>query len=112
MRLSVLKRVDELLFSSSKPRKITKTVIKRKNLSVTRNLQITTDILNAITDRTPLKLSLISNFFIFIWHEYIEGDEFNFLTEKFKPRYFAEIKSIIEYDKYGFIYVTHTKRNE
>ena len=94
MRLSVLKRVDELLFSSSKPRKITKTVVKRKNLSVTRNLQITTDILNAITDRTPLKLSLY-RISLFLFHEYIEGDEYNFLTEKFKPRYFAEIKSIM-----------------
>ena len=108
MRLSVLKRVDELLFSSSKPRKITKTVVKRKNLSVTRNLQITTDILNAITDRTPLKLSLY-RISLFLFHEYIEGDEYNFLTEKFKPRYFEEIKSIMNMTNM-VSYVSHIRK--
>jgi ATP-dependent Clp protease ATP-binding subunit ClpA len=108
MRLSVLKRVDELLFSSSKPRKITKTVVKRKNLSVTHNLQITTDILNTITDRTPLKLSLY-RISLFLFHEYIEGDEYNFLTEKFKPRYFEEIKSIMNMTNM-VSYVSHIRK--
>ena len=40
MRISVLKRVDELLFSSSKPRKLTRTVNKVANLSIEKNKEI------------------------------------------------------------------------
>ena len=40
MRISVLTRVDELLFSSSKPSKFTKTVKKVKDLSIEKNIEI------------------------------------------------------------------------
>ena len=40
MRISVLTRVDELLFSSSKPRKFTNTVKKVKDLSIEKNIEI------------------------------------------------------------------------
>jgi hypothetical protein len=46
MRISVLKRVDELLFSSPKPRFETKTISKINDLSIEKNEDIT-----EITDR-------------------------------------------------------------
>ena len=94
MRISVLKRVDELLFSSSKPRKITKTIRKRKDLSSERNQEIYTELLDGIKDRRELNLSLY-RVSLFLYGEWLEGDEFNFLTPKFKDRYFADLVNIV-----------------
>ena len=94
MRISVLKRVDELLFSSSKSRKITKTVRKRKDLSPERNREIYTELLSSVKDSQELNLSLY-RVSLFLYGEWIEGDEFNFLTPKFKDRYFADLVNIV-----------------
>jgi ATP-dependent Clp protease ATP-binding subunit ClpA len=94
MRISVLKRVDELLFSSSKPRKITKTIRKRKDLSSERNQEIYAELLDGIKDRRELNLSLY-RVSLFLYGEWLEGDEFNFLTPKFKDRYFADLVNIV-----------------
>ena len=94
MRISVLKRVDELLFSSSKPRKITTTVRKRKDLSTSRNLEIIHEIVTKVKQQQPVNLS-IYRISLFLFNEWIEGEEFNFLTPQFKERYFADLGTIL-----------------
>ena len=94
MRISVLKRVDELLFSSSKPRKITTTVRKRKDLSTSRNLEIIHEIVTKVKQQQQVNLS-IYRISLFLFNEWIEGEEFNFLTPQFKERYFADLGTIL-----------------
>jgi len=94
MRISVLKRVDDLLFSSSKPRKLTKLVQKRKDLSPEQNNTIYQTLASQINeeDIPPLSLYRVS---LFLFGEWIEGDEYNFLTSKFKARYFSDLTNVI-----------------
>ena len=102
MRMSVLKRVDELLFSSSKPRAITKTVQKISNLSAEKNYEIYNEIASDINDGKAPNLS-VYRISLFLFGEWLEGEEFNFLTEPFKDKYFADLATVIqqaEMDKY------------
>ena len=94
MRISVLKRVDELLFASSKPRKEIKIIQKRENLSPKRNLEIINDILERIRYQQSFELSLY-RISLFLFNEWVEGDEFNFLTPKFKERYLSDLVNVI-----------------
>jgi ATP-dependent Clp protease ATP-binding subunit ClpA len=93
MRLSVLKRVDELLFSSSKPRKITQLVRKRKGLSGERNEKIYHEIASAINDNIPVNLS-IYRISLFLFNEWLEGCDAGLLTTKFKDRYFSDLAAV------------------
>ena len=77
MRMSVLKRVDELLFSSSKPRAITKTVQKISNLSAEKNYEIYNEIASDINDGKAPNLS-VYRISLFLFGEWLEGEEFNF----------------------------------
>ena len=95
MRMSVLKRVDELLFSSSKPRTITKTVQKISNLSSEKNYQIYNEIACDINDRKQPNLS-VYRISLFLFGEWLEGEEFNFLTEKFKDKYFTDLATVVQ----------------
>ncbi len=95
MRMSVLKRVDELLFSSSKPRAITKTVEKINNLSPGKNFEIYNEIASDINDGRQPNLS-IYRVSLFLFGEWLEGEEFNFLTEPFKEKYFADLAVVIQ----------------
>ena len=102
MRMSVLKRVDELLFSSSKPRAITRTVQKISNLSSEKNYEIYNEIASDINDGKSPNLS-VYRISLFLFGEWLEGEEFNFLTEPFKDKYFADLATVIqqaEMDKY------------
>ena len=95
MRMSVLKRVDELLFSSSKPRVITKTVQKINNLSPEKNYEIYNEIASDINDGKQPNLS-VYRVSLFLFGEWLEGEEFNFLTEPFKDKYFADLATVIQ----------------
>ena len=95
MRMSVLKRVDELLFSSSKPRAITKTVQKISNLSAEKNYAIYNEIASDINDGKAPNLS-VYRISLFLFGEWLEGEEFNFLTEPFKDKYFADLATIMQ----------------
>ena len=94
MRISVLKRVDELLFSSSKPREITKTVKKIDNLSSVKNNEIYKNLTTEINSHNVPKLS-IYRISLFLFGEWLEGGESNFLTPTFKERYFLDLASVI-----------------
>jgi ATP-dependent Clp protease ATP-binding subunit ClpA len=74
MRLSVLKRVDELLFSSSNPRFITKTKKKIRNLSIAKNKEIYTEMCSTILDNKSPILS-VYRISLFLFSEWIEIQE-------------------------------------
>jgi len=97
MRISVLKRVDELLFSSSKPREITRTVRKVQNLSPQKNIEIYKNLTTQINvneyNSPTLSIYRIS---LFIFGEWLEGGEFNFLTPSFKERYFIDLAIVLK----------------
>ena len=93
MRISVLKRVDELLFSSSKPRYITKTVKKIESLSPQKNQQIYNEVASNINDDIDPKLS-VYRISLFLFGEWLEGDEFKFLVPIFKDKYFSDLAGI------------------
>ena len=94
MRMSVLKRVDELLFSSSKPRLITKTVKKVKELSREKNLIIYESLIDDIVDDTYPILSTY-RISLFLFGEWLEGEQFNFLTPSFKEQYFKDLRTVL-----------------
>jgi ATP-dependent Clp protease ATP-binding subunit ClpA len=98
MRISVLKRVDELLFSSSKPREITKVIKKFKDLSPEKNQEIYKTLTREINSGISPKLS-IYRISLFLFGEWIEGGEFNFLTPSFKERYFSDLIDILHKTK-------------
>jgi len=93
MRISVLKRVDELLFSSSKPRYITKIVKKFESLSPEKNQQIYNEVASDINEDISPKLS-IYRISLFLFGEWLEGDEFKFLVPIFKEKYFSDLAGI------------------
>lgn len=75
MRVSVLKRVDDLLFSSNNIRKLSKPLRKSKNLSSNKNEIILTELLEKINENLKYQLSLyrISLLFFNDWIQ--ENDE-------------------------------------
>jgi ATP-dependent Clp protease ATP-binding subunit ClpA len=98
MRVSVLKRVDELLFSSNKPRSMTRVVRKIKNLSISKNLEIYEDILESINKSSEPYLS-IYRISLFLFGEWLESDEFNFSTTSFKDEYLNDVVNTVH--KFG-----------
>jgi ATP-dependent Clp protease ATP-binding subunit ClpA len=94
MRVSVLKRVDELLFSSSKPRSVTKVVKKRKDLSVEKNYEIFDDLIYEINKRAQLQLSTY-RVSLFLFGEWIEGHEMEYLTSNYKHQYLKDLTSVV-----------------
>jgi len=111
MRISVLKRVDELLFSSTKPRTVVKTVKKSSDLSSERNQQIYNEIATTINNkgRTTLSLYRIS---LFLFGEWLEADAFQFLTPTIKDKYFIDLANVFEDAKmYSYLTKIRTKSN-
>ena len=103
MKISVLKRVDELLFSSSKPRSITKVVRKVNDLSPTKNLEIFNAMVVAINDFDVPNLS-IYRISLFLFCEWIEGEELKFLTPIFKDRFFGDLREIVnDFGLYAYL---------
>jgi ATP-dependent Clp protease ATP-binding subunit ClpA len=102
MRVSVLKRVDELLFSSSKPRSMTKIVKKRKDLSPAKNQEIYGEIVSKINRGQVPTLSTY-RISLFIFYEWVEGQKFNF-TPNFKEQYFSDISDVLHgFDMYTYV---------
>jgi ATP-dependent Clp protease ATP-binding subunit ClpA len=95
MRISVLKRVDDLLFSSNKPRSITKTAKKIKDLSALKNQEIYTEIISAFSHNVLPEVN-VYRISLFLYMEWLEAEKFNFLTSNFKDKYFADLTQILE----------------
>lgn len=70
MRTSVLKRVDDLLFSSNNPRAIIKPIKKIKDLSLEKNEQIYTSLITNLAVE-PLSVYRIS---LALYKEWVEGE--------------------------------------
>jgi ATP-dependent Clp protease ATP-binding subunit ClpA len=100
MRLSVLKRVDELLFSSVKPGIKTKVIKRKKNLSIEKNEIIYQNLLNSIDKNEKPELSFY-RVCLFLFGEWLEGDELQFLIPVFKENYFLELSTVAL--EYGFL---------
>jgi ATP-dependent Clp protease ATP-binding subunit ClpA len=94
MRMSVLKRVDELLFASSKPRTMTKIVDKISGLSVDKNIEIYNELASDINGGKQPNLS-VYRISLFLFGEWLEGEEFNFLTPQFKDKYFNDLANVV-----------------
>lgn len=102
MRVSILTRVDELLFSSSKPRQITKRVKKVKKLSIGKNQEIYSKITESILNGNFPDFSLY-RISIFLFGEWMEGEKSRFLTSSFKQKYFNDLVNLAQQvgvDKY------------
>jgi len=103
MRMSVLKRVDELLFSSNKPRFVTKTIQKFGELSPRKNAQIYKEIVGNIEEGKipPVSFYRIS---LFLFEEWMEGEEYNLLIPLFKSIYFTDLTNLLkEFGMYSYI---------
>lgn len=109
MRISVLKRVDELLFSSNKPRSITKIVRKIKDLSDTKNREIYEHLTSLINEGLVPNKSLY-RISLFIYGEWLEGDYFNFLTPTFKENYFIDLSTVV-YESQMYEYLCELRNN-
>lgn len=103
MKISVLKRVDELLFSSSKPRAIVKNMKRNKDLSPEKNLDIYNEINSSINSDSLPTLSTY-RVSLFLFGEWVEAEELNFLTPSFIDKYFDDLTDIFwEADMYGYL---------
>jgi ATP-dependent Clp protease ATP-binding subunit ClpA len=109
MKISVLKRVDELLFSSSKPRSIIKTMKRNKDLSPEKNMEIYNEINSSITSESDITLSAY-RVSLFLFAEWIEAEEFNFLTPSFSDKYFSDLADIL-YESNMYRYLCEMRLN-
>jgi len=107
MRLSVLKRVDELLFSSNKPRNVLRTVKRVTNLSPAKNMEIYEEMSTSINQNRAARLSTY-RISLFLFGEWLEGDKYNFLTPNYKDKYFLDLSTIFE-EYYMFIFMCNTR---
>lgn len=95
MRLSVLKRVDELLFSSPKPRTSIKTFKRKNNLSIEKNEELYEKLALSINDGKSLDLS-VYRISLFLFGEWLEGEEFISYSSIFKERYITDLRNLFE----------------
>ena len=86
MRLSILTRVDELLFASSNARQITKHIEKNTDLSVSKNQEIYLNLTEGLLQKSFPSLSLY-RISVFLFTEWIEGVDSFFFTVSQKQRY-------------------------
>jgi ATP-dependent Clp protease ATP-binding subunit ClpA len=93
MRLSVLKRVDELLFSSSKPRVMTKMVQRVKDLSVEKNLDIYEEMCEDLLDQKEPVLSSY-RISLFLFGEWQTGRDLHYLIPSLKEAYLEDLTDI------------------
>lgn len=108
MKLSVLKRVDELLFSSSKPRSIIRNNKKIKNLSIEKNQEIYTNLITEINTGIAPNLSLY-RISAFLFGEWLEGDKLNFLTPAFKQKFLQDL-TYVAYECGMYQYLCQIRR--
>ena len=104
MRMSVLQRVDELLFSSSKPRYRVQTLERKTELSPLKNQDIYTDLLTAISTYQIPTLSLY-RISLFLFTEWTEAKEFKKFTPSLKSSFVNNLVDIVyDSDMYYHIY--------
>jgi ATP-dependent Clp protease ATP-binding subunit ClpA len=108
MRVSILTRVDELLFSSSKPRQVTKRIRKVKKLSPAKNQEIYSNMISVISDYKIPDLSMY-RISLFLFGEWVEYDRLGFLSGSFKEQYLDDLGKIARMNKMG-VYLEETKR--
>jgi ATP-dependent Clp protease ATP-binding subunit ClpA len=90
MRLSVLTRVDELLFSSSKPRQMTRLVQRMKDLSVDKSEDVYDEICTYIVDDSVPELSNY-RISVFLYNQWLESDD-----QLFKEEYLENVVSAVQ----------------
>ena len=100
MRLSVLTRVDELLFSSNNLRSVTKPVRKIRDLSLEKNEHIYTELVTNVENRA-LPLLSIYRISLFLYHDWIDANNLNLLSIHLKDPYFKRLAEIA--NKIGII---------
>lgn len=94
MRISVLTRVDELLFASSKPRQITKRVEKVKKLSMVKNQEIYSSMISKATNGIYPELSLY-RISLFLFVEWQEAYNAAFSSSPYKQKYMKLITTLV-----------------
>lgn len=94
MRISVLTRVDELLFASSKPRQITKRVEKVKKLSMEKNQEIYSSMISKATNGIYPELSLY-RISLFLFVEWQEAYNAAFSNSPYKQKYMKLITTLV-----------------
>jgi ATP-dependent Clp protease ATP-binding subunit ClpA len=109
MRLSVLARAQELLFSSDKPRTILKKRKKSKELSSLKNKSIYLDISRSINEEIVPNLSLY-RISVFLFGEWCQGKSHRLLRPAYKGKFFGTVKQIFNSSKmYSYV---NTYKNE
>ena len=104
MRISVLKRVDELLFASSHSRTIIRSTYKAAHLSKRKNTQIYKEIATNINNGEQPKLSFY-RISVFLLGEWFTGEKFKYLIPSLKDNYFLDLASVIEESNmYSYLY--------
>jgi len=109
MRMSVLKRVDELLFSSSKPRSITKRVEKLSSLSPKKNIEIYSEMVSHI-NRSKAPTYSVYRVSLFLLTEWLEVEEFCYLSEKFGKKFFVDLARAAQ--RSGMVYYLISTRKD
>jgi ATP-dependent Clp protease ATP-binding subunit ClpA len=93
MRMTILKRVDELLFSSMKSRTVTKVFRKRKNLSGEKNEELHRQLSDTISKGQTPKLN-IYRISLFFFSEWMCGESASLLGPYWKERFFTTLAQI------------------
>jgi len=108
MRLTVLKRVDDLLFSSNKPRFVMKSIQKVDDLSIDKNQEIYSNLASSIIDGSIPTLS-VYRISLFLFVDWIEAGEHKLLIPGAKEMYFNDLSNRIYY--FGmYSYILNLKR--
>lgn len=107
MRLSVLKRVDELLFSSSRPRYKIQTLEKKKEFSAEKNEQIYSELVASITKYQVPELSLY-RISLFLFTEWTEVNEFKNFSAGLKTAFITNLLDVL-YDCKMYKHITNCR---
>ena len=94
MRMSVLRRVDELLFSSSRPRYKVQTLEKRKEFSSEKNEKIYSELVASITKYEVPELSLY-RISLFLFTEWTEVNELKNFSLGLKTAFITNLLDVL-----------------
>jgi ATP-dependent Clp protease ATP-binding subunit ClpA len=94
MRLSVLSRVDELLFASNKPIFVMKKIEKMDNLSIEKNFQIYENLISSIFNQEIPQYSLY-RISLFLFMDWLDAFEHKLLQPAAKNIYFSDLRNRI-----------------